>query len=116
MARTAADVALLLGAMAGGDPRDPISQRDAHVDLTSPLAADLRGRRVAWSPTVGGLPIDPAVRDALAAALPLLGEIGLDVSEDEPDFTGADEVFETWRALHVRDRPRRASTTAAAPT
>jgi amidase len=54
---------------------------------------------VAWSPTVGGLPIDPAVRDALAAALPLLGEIGLAVSDGEPDFTGADEVFETWRAF-----------------
>ena len=99
MARTAADVALLLGAMAGGDPRDPISQRDAHVDVATPLTADLRGRRVAWSPTVGGLPIAAAVRDALAAALPLLGEIGLDVSDDEPDLTGADEVFETWRAF-----------------
>jgi amidase len=85
--------------MAGGDPRDPISQRDAHLDVAAPLAADLRGRRVAWSPTVGGLPIDAAVRDALAAALPLLGDVGLDVSEDEPDFGGADEVFETWRAF-----------------
>ena len=28
------------------------------LDLAAPLAADLRGRRVAWSPTVGGLPID----------------------------------------------------------
>jgi amidase len=99
MARTTDDLALLLGAMAGGDPRDPISQRDAHLDVAAPLAADLRGRRVAWSPTVGGLPIDAAVRDALAAALPLLGDVGLDVSEDEPDFGGADEVFETWRAF-----------------
>jgi len=99
MARTTDDLALLLGAMAGGDPRDPISQRDAHVDVATPLAADLRGRRVAWSPTLGGLPIDAAIRDALAAALPLLGEVGLDVSEDEPDLAGADEVFETWRAF-----------------
>jgi amidase len=99
MARTAGDLALLLGAMAGGDPRDPLSQRDAQLDVSSPLEADLRGRRVAWSPTAGGLPIAPAVRDALAAALPLLAEIGLDVGEDEPDFTGADEVFETWRAF-----------------
>jgi len=39
------------------------------------------------------------VRDALAAALPRLGEIGLDVAEDEPDLSGADEAFETWRAF-----------------
>jgi amidase len=99
MARTAGDLGLLLGAMAGGDPRDPLSQRDPHLNVGSPLAADLRGRRVAWSPSVGGLPIAPAIRDALAAALPLLAEIDLDVGEDEPDLTGADEVFETWRAF-----------------
>jgi amidase len=99
MARTAGDLALLLRVLAGPDPRDPLSQRAAAPDLAAPLDADLRGRRVAWSPALGGLPIAPAVRDALAAALPLLGEIGLDVSADEPDLTGADEVFETFRAF-----------------
>ena len=99
MARTAGDLALLLGVMAGRDARDPLSQRDAGVDTASPLAADLQGRRVAWSPDVGGLPLEPGVRDALAAALPLLGEIGLAVSDDEPAFDGADEVFETWRSF-----------------
>ena len=49
----------------GRDARDPLSQRAARADLASPLAADLRGRRVAWSPTVGGLPID--ARDARRA-------------------------------------------------
>ena len=55
MARTAGDLALLLGVMAGRDARDPLSQRDAGVDTASPLAADLQGRRVAWSADVGGL-------------------------------------------------------------
>jgi amidase len=99
MARTAADLALLLGAMAGWDPRDPLSQRDAGVDADSPLTGEVRGRRVAWSRDVGGLPIEPAVRAALAPALRLLGGLGLDVCEDEPDLAGADEVFETWRAF-----------------
>jgi amidase len=99
MARTAGDVALLLSALAGPDPRDPLSQRAPAPDLAAPLEADLRGRRVAWSPALGGLPIAPEIRDALAAALPGLAEIGLDVVEDEPDLSGADEVFETWRAF-----------------
>ncbi len=77
--------------------RSPSARRA--LELTAPLAADLSGRRVAWSPSLGGLPIAPAVRDALAAALPRLGEIGLDVAEDEPDLSAADEVFETWRAF-----------------
>jgi amidase len=99
MARTADDLALFLRALAGPDARDPLSQRAAALELTAPLVADLRGRRVAWSPSLGGLPVEPAVRDALTAALPQLGEIGLDVVEEEPDLSGADEVFETWRAF-----------------
>ena len=99
MARSADDLALLLGAMVGGDARDPISQRDAGVDTAAPLEAALGGRRVAWSPDVGGLPIERGVRDALAGAPALLAGIGLDVSADEPDLSGADEVFETWRAF-----------------
>ena len=99
MGRTAADVALLLGAMAGPDPRAPLSQRAAALDLAGPLDADLRGRRVAWSRSLGGLPVERAVLNAVAAAVARLVEIGLDVVEDEPDLTGADHVFETWRAF-----------------
>jgi amidase len=98
MARTAGDLALLLSAMAGPDARDPLSQRAARPELAPPFV-EVSGRRVAWSPTVGGLPIDATVSEVLAAALPLLREAGLDVSEDEPDLAGADEVFETWRAF-----------------
>jgi amidase len=98
LARTAGDLALLLAAMSGPDARDPLSQRAARSDAAPPFA-EVGGRRVAWSPTLGGLPIDAAVSEILAAALPLVREAGLHVSEDEPDLTGADEVFETWRAF-----------------
>jgi amidase len=98
MARTAGDLALLLAAMAGPDARDPLSQRAAAPDLAPPFGEVTR-RRVAWSPTVGGLPVDAATSEVLAATLPLLREAGLEVHEDEPDLTGADEVFETWRAF-----------------
>jgi amidase len=99
IARTAADVALLLSAMAGPDPRAPLSQRAAALDLAAPLDGDLRGRRVAWSPSLGGLPVEAAVLDVVRAAVARLGEIGLDVTEAEPDLTGADHVFETWRGF-----------------
>ncbi len=99
LGRTAADVALLLGAMAGPDPRAPLSQRAAALDLTGPLDADLRGRRVAWSPSLGGLPVEPAVLEAAQRGVSQLGDLGLDVCADEPDLAGADQVFETWRAF-----------------
>jgi amidase len=99
MGRTAADVALFLGAMAGPDLRAPLSQRAAPLDRAGPLEADLPGRRVAWSPALGGLPVEQPVADVLATAVTRLGEIGLDVVADEPDLTGADDIFETWRAF-----------------
>ena len=99
MARTAADVALLLAAMAGPDPRAPLSQRAAALDLATPLDADLRGRRVAWSPALNGLPVDRAILDVLEPAVAGLAGLGLDVTADEPDLAGADTVFETWRAF-----------------
>ncbi len=99
IARTAADLALLLGAMMGPDRRAPLSLRAELPELTSLLDADLRGRRVAWSPTIGGLPVEPAVADVLREAAPLLAGLGLDVDDAEPDLAGADTVFETWRAF-----------------
>jgi len=99
MARTAGDVALLLEAMAGPDPRAPLSHRAAPLGLAPPLDAELGGRRVAWSPTLGGLPIDPAVLAVLEPAVARLGDLGLEVTDDEPDLSGADTVFETWRAF-----------------
>jgi amidase len=85
--------------MAGPDPRAPLSQRAASLDLDGPLDADLRGRRVAWSRSLGGLPVEPAVLAALEPAVAALADLGLDVAEDEPDLAGADTAFETWRAF-----------------
>ncbi len=99
MGRTAADVALLLRAMAGPDPRAPLSQRAAPLDLDPPLEVDMRGRRVAWSRSLGGLPVEPAVLAALEPAVAALAGLGLDVAEGEPDLAGADTAFETWRAF-----------------
>ena len=97
--RNAGDVALLLAAMAGPDPRAPLSQRAARLDLDGPLDADLRGRRVAWSRSLGGLPLEPPVLAAVEGAVARLADLGLDVVDDEPDLAGADRVFETWRAF-----------------
>jgi amidase len=99
MARTAADVALLLAAMAGPDSRDPLSQRTAAVELGGALDADLAGRRAAWSPTLGGLPVERGQLEVLETALPALERAGVGVDTEEPDLRGADEAFETWRAL-----------------
>jgi amidase len=99
MGRTARDAGLLLDAMAGPDARDPLSMRAPRTEPADSLDADLRGRRVAWSPALGGLPVEPAVTAALEQAIGRLDALGLEVNLDEPDLAGADQAFETWRAF-----------------
>jgi len=101
MARTVADVALLLSVLAGPDPRVPLAL-DAPAPLTGRLpgllARDLRGVRVAWTDDLG-LPVEPAVRDVLAPARQVLTDLGCEVIDAVPDLSGADEVFRTRRAF-----------------
>ena len=103
MARTVADAALLLMALAGPDPRVPLAL-DAAPPRAEPgqiaglLARDLTGVRVAWSADLG-LPVEPAVRSVLAPARQVLADLGCEVVDAAPDLSGAEEVFRTWRAF-----------------
>src|SRR5207253_674419 len=61
MARTVADAALMLSAIAGPDARSPIAIAEPGDGFRRPLARDFRGVRGAWSRDLGGLPIDRRV-------------------------------------------------------
>ncbi len=98
MARTVGDVALLLSAMAGPDARSPIALSEPGSTFAVDLNRDFRGVKIAWSPDLGGLPIDRRVRDVLASQRHVFGDIGCVVEEATPDFRDADEVFKLWRA------------------
>jgi amidase len=104
MARTVADLALLLAVLSGPDSRVPLALDAPAPALASPadvlglLARDLRGVRVAWSADLG-LPVEPAVRAALAPARAVLASLGCEVTDAAPDLAGAGEVFRTWRAF-----------------
>ena len=80
MARSVDDLALQMLAIAGPDPRIPISLPDPGGIFADVSAAELRGVRVAWSPDLG-LPVDPAVRDALANVPDQLAALGCDVTD-----------------------------------
>ena len=99
MARTVADVALLLSVMAGADARSPIAIRESGERFRAPLNRDFKGVRVAWSHDLGGLPIDRRVSEVLAAQRKTFETLGCIVEDGEPDFSGAREIFQTWRAV-----------------
>lgn len=98
MGRTVADTALLLDAIAGDDPRSPIGLTSESGAFSAALDGVVAGRRVAWSPDLGGLPFDPSVVETLAPARQVLVDLGCDVVDDFPDLSGAREVFQVMRA------------------
>ena len=101
LARTVDDVALILRAMASYDARDQLSYETAPGTFDSPVEADVAGRRIAWAPDLGGLPLDPAVRRVLDGARPALESIGLHVEEAVPELTDADRIFRDLRAFSL---------------
>ncbi len=103
LARSVDDVALLLQAMAGRDARDQLSYETPAATFATPVEADVAGRRVAWAPDLGGLPLDPAVRRVLDAARPVLESLGLHVEEAVPDLTDADRIFRDLRAFSLTE-------------
>lgn len=98
MARTVGDVALLLAAMAGPDPHEPIAIREPGSRFLVPLERDFRGVKIAWSEDLGLLPVDAGVTAVINSHRATFASLGCLVEEDEPDFQGADEIFKVWRA------------------
>ena len=98
MARSVADVALLLSAIAGPDSRSPIALVDPGSRFAAPLDRDVRGIRVAWFGDLGGMPIDPRVRDSVNSQRAVFESLGCSVEEAEPDFADFDAVFKVVRA------------------
>ena len=100
MARMVEDINLFMAAVAGPDPRVPISIEQGPSVFASPLAADWVGVPIAWSDDLGGLPIDRVVTSTLASARAALEDIGFSVTDACPDFGGAEESFKVWRGYH----------------
>lgn len=106
MARSVADVALLLSVMAGPDPRVPISLPEPGAIFRRPLARDCRGLRIAWSPDLGGHEVEPAVTHVLEQTLPVFEALACTVATETPDLTDADDIFRTLRAWMFLARGR----------
>jgi amidase len=102
MARTVADVALMLRAVAGPDPRAPIALQDPGATFGRPLERDFRGVRVAWSADLGGLPFEAEVQQVLQAQRRVFEGLGCIVEDATPDLADAAEVFGVMRAWNMQ--------------
>ncbi|WP_370069349.1 amidase [Streptacidiphilus sp. MAP5-3] len=99
IARTVADVALLLSVMAGPDPRCPTSLETPGEAFRTLGEVDVSGLRIAWAPDLGGtVDVEPEVLAVLEAQLKVFEELGVRVEPACPDLRAAHGVFRTLRA------------------
>src|SRR5262245_22870667 len=98
MARNVEDLALMLDAMCGEHPADPLSLPRLPVPFLAAARAPARVKRVAWSADLGVTPVDPAIATIARQAAERFAETGAVVEEAHPDLTGVHACFHVLRA------------------
>ncbi|MEM8810033.1 MAG: Asp-tRNA(Asn)/Glu-tRNA(Gln) amidotransferase subunit GatA [Cyanobacteria bacterium P01_G01_bin.38] len=86
--RTVADAAILLGAIAGYDPKDSTSLNVKLPDYTQHLKTDLKGKRIGLIKETLGKGLDASVNEAIQTAIAQLKDLGAEVQEIScPNFS-----------------------------
>jgi amidase len=99
MARNVEDLALLLDAMSGEHPADPLSLPSLPTSFLSAARSGKRPKRIAYSPDLGITPVDPEVAAITAEAASRFAEAGAIVEQAHPDLREAHECFQVLRAF-----------------
>ena len=110
MGRNVGDCALMLDAQTGFEPRDPLSLPRPEKSFVSAVDHALTtgrlpsrfagGCRIGWSPDLGLCPVDPEVVAICEAAVQRLQRLGAHLSDEAPDFRGAEDSFQVLRAAN----------------
>jgi Asp-tRNA(Asn)/Glu-tRNA(Gln) amidotransferase A subunit family amidase len=100
LTRTVADAALMFQAMVGPDDRDPLSLPATGEDFSAAVQGEgsLKGLRVAWTPDLGMVPVEPVVQESCAGAVRVFADLGCHIEENSPDCRGAHELFSVLNA------------------
>jgi len=99
MARNVEDLALLLDAMSGEHPADPLSLPALPASFLSAARSGKGPKRIAYSPDLGITPVDPEVAAITRKAAARFAEAGAIVEEAHPDLREAHECFHVLRAF-----------------
>jgi amidase len=99
MARNVEDLALLLDAMSGEHPADPLSLPLLPSSFFSAARSGSKPRRIAYSPDLGITPVDPEIAAITRKAALRFAEAGATVEEAHPDLREAHECFQVLRAF-----------------
>jgi amidase len=99
LVRTVEDAALGLSVLQGYDPRDPFAL-DERIDALAAVRRSIEGWRIAYSPDLGGIPVDPVVAELVADAVRAFEAAGARVEEVEIDMPADQrELSDLWCRL-----------------
>jgi amidase len=99
MARNVEDLALLLDAMSGEHPADPLSLPLLPTSFLSAARSGRRPKRIAYSPDLGITPVDPEIAAITRKAAGRFAEAGAIVEDAHPDLREAHQCFHVLRAF-----------------
>jgi amidase len=101
MARTVADLSMLLSTIAGYDSRAPLSLDQDPAVFAGSLSCDLAGTRVGWLGDFDGyLPMEDGVLDTCVRSLAHFETIGCSVEATHPDFS-MERLWQTWLVIRA---------------
>lgn len=93
MTRTVSDAALMLTVLAEGDLRDGLALRPDGSDYTQGLDEGIEGLKIAFSPTLGGHPVEPEVAEGVRSAVERLKTLGAEVEVCDPEIPDCGPIF-----------------------
>ncbi len=97
MTRTVTDAAIMMSVIAEPDVRDwyalPPTDGGKAADYTQNLDRGVKGKRIAFSPSLGGHKVDPEIAALVAAAAKRFTEMGAHVEEVDPELPDCAEPF-----------------------
>src|SRR3712207_5410858 len=93
MVSTVADAALMLNVLAEPDVRDWTSLPPEDIDYLDALEGGVEGLRVAFSPDLGYVSVQPEVQEVVRTAVRVFEDTGAKVELTDPGFQDPLEVF-----------------------
>ncbi len=102
MTRNARDAALLMDVISKPDTRDWQSLLYDGANYTKGLGGTLKGIRIAYSPDLGYVQVDPEIASHVRKAVQVLKSLGAKITEVNPGFTDPADCFRTlwWSGAH----------------
>ena len=88
MARTVADLAMLLSVQSGYDARVPLSIQEDPAQFAVPSTGAVKGKQIAWGGDLFAriMPFEAGLLDLCRGALETFEQLGCSVEEAVPDF------------------------------